>query len=80
MKLGNFKMFIDGGFTYYNNEEMDDWDISLKPGISYTINEHFNIVGHLGDGMVFREGDTKLENGFAFNLANNLTFTLNYVF
>ena len=80
MKLGNFKLFVDGGGSFTYNESIEDWDVSIKPGISYSFNEHFNIVTHLGDGLIFREGDTKSKNGFAFDIANSLTFTLNYVF
>ena len=80
MKLGNFKLFVDGGGCFSYNETIEDWDVSIKPGISYSFNEHFNIVTHLGDGLIFREGDTKSKNGFAFDVINSLAFSLNYVF
>ncbi len=83
VKAGNFKFFLDGGFKFEstdNGEKVNNWNIGIKPGVAYSLNENFCIVGHLGDGLIYRGGDNKAENGFALNVANGLSFGVYYAF
>lgn len=83
LKAGNFSLFLDGGFKFESVDEgakVNNWNIGVKPGIAYSLNENFCIVGHLGDGLIYRGGDTKKENGFALDVANGLSFGVYYAF
>ena len=80
LKAGNFSLFLDGGFKFETADEVNDWNISIKPGAAYAINENFSVVAHLGDGLIYRGGDTKNDNGFALDIANGLSFGLYYAF
>lgn len=85
IKAGNFKFFLDGGFKFESidkneKEKENNWNIGIKPGVAYSLNENFSIVGHLGDGLIYRGGDNKAENGFALDVANGLSFGVYYAF
>lgn len=84
LKAGNFNVFLDGGFAF---KSVDDganknnaWLIGVRPGVAYSINENFSVVAHLGDGLVYRGGDYKTQNGIALDLANGLSFGVYYAF
>ena len=80
IKAGNFKAFLDGGFGFQSSDEVNDWNVAIKPGVAYSLNENFSIVAHLGDGLIYRGGDTKEENGIALDIANGLSFGVYYAF
>ncbi|MBR6588945.1 MAG: outer membrane beta-barrel protein [Bacteroidaceae bacterium] len=80
IKAGNFKAFLDGGFGFESADEVNDWNIAIKPGIAYSLNENFCIVGHLGDGLIYRGGDTKSQNGIALDIFNGVSFGVYYAF
>lgn len=86
-KLG---FFLDGGFNFgfVKNPGMDTgifYNIGFKPGISYTFNEHWCVVTHLGFlGWEDASKDATAlgysqKFGFDFN-SMNLNFGLYYTF
>lgn len=80
LKAGNFSLFLDGGLKYESADEANDWNIAIRPGAAYSINENFSVVAHLGDGLIYRGGDSKSQNGFALDVDNGLSFGLYYAF
>jgi len=86
LKAGNFSLFLDGGFAFESVDEgnkggdFSNWNIAVKPGVAYSLNENFCIVGHLGDGLIYRGGDDKAANGIALDIANGLSFGVYYAF
>lgn len=94
-KLG---FFVDGGFGLGFGKEKGQsktdfvWNIGFKPGISYTFNEHWSVVAHLGwlgyqgvktYGGAFNDEDGKamFEEGFGLDWSSmNLNFGLYYTF
>lgn len=84
LKAGNFNVFLDGGFAFKSEDnganKNNAWLIGVRPGVAYSINENFSVVAHLGDGLVYRGGDNKIQNGIALDIANGLSFCVYYAF
>lgn len=84
LKAGNFNVFLDGGFAFNSEDnganKNNTWSIGVKPGVAYSINENFSVVAHLGDGLIYRGGDYKTQNGIALDIANGLSFSVYYAF
>ena len=88
LKAGAFKLFLDGGVTIGNIEYADEdysaWNVGIKPGVAYSLNEQFSLVAHLGF-LGYRDSDDEISQyvktkGFGFEFANNLSFGLYYAF
>ena len=84
LRAGNFSVFADGAFDLAKIEpdEGDSetaWGIGIKPGISYSINEKFSILAHVGF-LGYRDADETISTiykpGFGLNLSNSLSFSL----
>lgn len=64
---GNFTFFVDGGFTYqYTHtsgvkDNLNQWEIGIKPGFSYALNDKVSLVAHVGDlsYQFGKQGDVK---------------------
>lgn len=80
-KSGKFTAFIDGGFSYgfIHESGVDDnlnqWQIALNPGISYGLTDKVGLVAHVGDlSWTFaKQGDVK-NNTFDLGVTNAITF------
>jgi opacity protein-like surface antigen len=80
-QCGDFSFFADGGFSYGFNhtsgveDNLNAWEIAIKPGISYALSEKVSLVAHVGNvGWVFKkQGDVK-ENTFDVGVTNAITF------
>lgn len=80
-KCGDVSFFADGGFAYGivhesgSDNDLNIWQIAIKPGISYSISEKVSLVAHIGNlGWNFEKlGDVKT-NEFDINVTNAITF------
>jgi hypothetical protein len=80
-QCGDFSFFADGGFAYgfVHTSGVEDninaWEIAIKPGISYALSEKVSLVAHVGNvGWVFKkQGDVKA-NEFDIEVTNAITF------
>lgn len=80
-QCGDFSFFADGGFAYGFNHEsgvednLNFWEIAIKPGIAYALSEKVSLVAHVGNlGWQFaKKGDVKT-NTFDINVTNAITF------
>jgi len=90
LKAGNFKFFLDGGFEIAAidtgaDDNYSAWGIGIKPGIAYSLNEKFSLVGHLGF-LGYQDCDDEIvdlsliQKGFGLNLSNNISFGVYYAF
>lgn len=66
IQAGNFKFFVDGGFSYALLHESGEksanaWEIAVKPGIAYSLSDKVSLVAHVGAaGWQFvKKGDVK---------------------
>lgn len=80
-KSGNFSAFVDGGFGYGYvhtsgvKDNMNLWEIAVKPGIAYGLSDKVSLVAHVGNlGWQFgKQGDVKT-NSFGLDITNAITF------
>ena len=80
-QCGDFSFFADGGFSYgfVHTSGVEDninaWEIAIKPGISYALSEKVSLVAHVGNlGWSFaKTGDVKV-NKFDIEVTNAITF------
>lgn len=80
-KSGDFSFFADGGFAYGFNHEsgvednLNFWEIAIKPGIAYALSEKVSLVAHVGNlsWQFAKKGDVKT-NTFDINVTNAITF------
>lgn len=88
LKAGAFKLFLDGGFSIgsvdYNDESYTAWNVGIKPGVAYSLNDKFSLVAHLGF-LGYRDNDDEIAGlvqtkGFGFDFTNNISFGLYYAF
>lgn len=88
IKAGNFKLFLDGGFSFASydmggDDNYNAWNIGIKPGVAYSLNEKFSLVAHMGF-LGYQDADDELtgivDKGFGFNFSNNLSFGVYYAF
>lgn len=92
IKAGNFKFFLDGAFDFGsidNGESYTAWGIGIKPGVAYSLNEKFSLVGHVGF-LGYQAADDKIsskdwqelgiQKGFGFAFDNNISFGVYYAF
>lgn len=86
LKAGNFKFFLDGGFEFGSvdtGEKYSTWGIGIKPGIAYSLNEKFSLVGHMGF-LGYTDCDDEIgdlvQKGFGFSFDNNISFGVYYAF
>lgn len=77
-KAGNFSFFADGGFTYAllhicgDSKSFNYWDISVKPGIAYSLSDKVSLVAHVGYiGYQFTKKDDWKHNQFGVGLDGN---------
>ena len=96
LKAGNFSAFVDGGIGYasvhvnqlssiINN--VNNFSVSINPGISYGISEKVGLVAHLGDlsyntqWCKAKEADVKVtRSNFNLGLWNSISFGAYYNF
>ncbi|MBQ4520325.1 MAG: outer membrane beta-barrel protein [Bacteroidaceae bacterium] len=85
-ETGDYFVGKDGEAQQYEDEngvpqkDGSMFNIAIRPGVAYAINDNFSVVAHLGDGLIYRGGDNKAENGFALDIANGLSFGVYYAF
>lgn len=80
-QCGDFSFFADGGFSYEFvhtsgvEDNINAWEIAIKPGISYALSEKVSLVAHVGNlGWSFaKTGDVKA-NEFDIEVTNAITF------
>lgn len=80
-KTGNFKFFVDGGFSYAMVHEngVDDnanlWKLGFNPGIAYGLTDKVSLVAHVGDVSYSyaKIGAGKI-NSFNVSLTNAISF------
>lgn len=88
VKAGALKLFLDGGFEFATADTGDDdnynaWNIGIKPGISYSLNDKFSLVAHMGF-LGYQDCDDEIskyvQRGFGFNFSNEISFGVYYNF
>ncbi|MBQ8361063.1 MAG: porin family protein [Bacteroidaceae bacterium] len=87
VKAGALKLFLDGGFEVGSIDDGNDsytaWNVGIKPGVAYSLNEKFSLVAHFGF-LGYQDCDDEIseavQKGFGFDFSNNLTFGFYYAF
>jgi hypothetical protein len=81
--FGNEKYKYDGGST--DGNKAFDFNIGIRPGIAYELNEKFEIDAILGYGLLFDHyvikdpnDDKLITNSFGLGVATGLSFGLHY--
>ena len=82
LRMGNFAVFADGavGFGMIKPEEGDNvttWNVAVRPGVEYAINNKWSIAAHAGEIGYF---DVDGENSIDVNLGNAVSIGVYYKF
>ncbi len=80
-KAGNFKFFVDGGFSYslvHKNGHDDNaniWKLGFNPGIAYGLTDKVSLVAHVGDvSYSYAKAGANKTNSFNVSLTNAISF------
>lgn len=87
VKAGAFKAFVEGGFSYENthvsgfDKNVNDWEIFIRPGVSYDLSKKVTIDAKLGalNYQFEKQGDLKT-NTFGLDLHSDVQFGVYYNF
>lgn len=87
VKAGALKLFLDGGFEVASVDGGSDtytlWNVGIKPGISYSLNDKFSLVAHFGF-LGYQDCDDEIsslfQKGFGLKFDNNISFGVYYAF
>ena len=89
-KLDKVGLFVDGGVEYIHRDikgsyDTNAWNIGLRPGISFTVNDKISLVAHVGF-LGYRTQKSDFEGAIATNTftadidGNDLSFSVYYNF
>lgn len=82
LRAGGFSLFADGavGFGFIKPEEGDNvttWNVAVRPGVGYTINDKWSVAAHLGE---IGYSDTDGASDLGVELGNAVSFGVYYNF
>lgn len=75
-KTNKVNFFIDGGVGIHIKGD-SGWNLAFKPGVSYSINDHWTVLAHVGDVGYYH---LKSGHDFRIRVDNVFGLTLYYCF
>ena len=77
LRIGDFSAFVDGVVGFEKKEDAKAWNVGVKAGVAYSINDTWGVAARLGHLGYTKYDET---SKFGIELGNALSFGVYYNF